>query len=1633
MLALVLSSAAFAASEADWRPSVRWRGFNVLSMFIKGNRPDAPAGTIPPGFCYKNPQEFREDDFQMMQDWGMNFARIPLDYRYWIKDGNPEEFDETAMGYIDRLLALGKRHGIHIMLNFHRAPGYMVARPVSETGDVWNDPKMQALCAKHWAFFARRYRGIPNEELSFNLFNEPPDMDDAQYGKVAKIMIDAIRREDPKRFIVSDGIGGGRRPCRALFGIPGVGQATRGYSPSSFVHGGGKVWPISPTSPIGVFATARKKGWYAPFSIADLPACDIELSFGRVSGKGTMVAWADGEKVAEFTIDPVGKDRDPLWKDTRLEKQWNVWQGTYLGTERISLPKGAKTFTLEVKEGDWITVNHMHFVAKDGKMQADLPFSAQYGNTTGFAQRFTGWKGTASFVCADPDAMAWRYPGEPGKEFLYRNVFRPWDEAIAAGVFVMVGEFGISPSAPHAAMLAWLNDNLELWDERGWGWAVWGLFRDHFGCLDNGRTDVPLEDYRGHKLDRAMLELLRAHGKEVRYGFESGDLQGWKVTEGAFARPVTDLEKEHNSGKPYTKEGRYFLSTLESARNTPNDGQSGAIESPTVRLSGPQITFRIGGGRTPTFSLVDRATGKILASASGANGETMRVVTWSVPEAVGKDVYFRVEDPGSGSWMHLTVDDIRFEGTVGKADFEARARDAEARRPTSYAAKDAQAPRVLVVRSPKTRSILDKIAAPLDGRAGLQEVVAGREAGAIVDKGAYELLIVHGDEGMRPWIDRARKANPKAQLIWMMTERCAEWGIVGAGVVRCGLMWQAPATRGPTMAKAIVEALGLDPVPATAFDNAEKAIRELGAKFPAYPAKKYLEELETLRCDGQDARRPSASRSGGTRPAALNEFLVRALVRDNPLVNAHEIAFVTRDQYRQDHHNTATIFQCGEINERSYQTEGALKAIDVKSGVVRDIVPRVAERTVRDPEVDYDGKRLVFSMRNGNTDDYHVYTVWADGTGLRQLTSEKGVSDIDPVWLPDGDIVFSSTRNPKYCMCNRHIMANLYRMRPNGANIHQIGVSTLFEGHSTVLPDGRILYDRWEYVDRDFGDAQGLWVCNADGTRHAIYWGNNTTSPGGVVNARHLPDGKVIAVLGSCHDQPWGALGVIDRTKGVDGQEPVVVTWPRSYREKIHAGGKEDFDSSRNLSAKYADPFPLDEAHFLAVRQVGRGSETALVYLDLFGNEVVFHEEAPGCHTPVVLRESPRPRVQAVKRTFDHPNAPGTFLLQDVYVGTHMQGVKRGAVKAIRVVESPEKRNWTGPRGWQGHGEEAPAMNWHSFENKRVLGTVPVEDDGSAYFELPANTFVYFQALDADGKMIQSMRSGAYVQPGETYGCVGCHEDRVTQAPPPAAPVKAALRAPSKLDGSYTLRGLGRGAPHFYSFQREVQPVFDRSCVKCHDYGKRAGEKLNLSGDLGAYFCTSYVDLWALKYVKCVGGGPAEIQPAYSWGAHASPLTKFLYGHGGAKLSDEDRDRVIVWMDLNAPYYPQYETAYPDNYGGRMPITRQERDRLQTLCGVEISNAHGRNQREQLDFTRPECSRILSGPGAVTNAAASAEALAIIRKGRETLAKTPRCDMDGFVPCETDQRREARYQRRLAREREVYKAIKAGKETFDER
>ena len=758
-------------------------------------------------------------------------------------------------------------------------------------------------------------------------------------------------------------------------------------------------------------------------------------------------------------------------------------------------------------------------------------------------------------------------------------------------------------------------------------------------------------------------------------------------------------------------------------------------------------------------------------------------------------------------------------------------------------------------------------------------------------------------------------------------------------------------------------------------------------------------------------------------------ILQRDALTAHPLISNTPILFVERPQYLLDHHNTETMFQTGEINTHKYRPGGALKTLNTITGDTKTLFDPGPEGHLRDPEVHPDGKRIIFSMRRNIKDDYHLYEINTNGSNLKQLTSAPGVFDIDPCYLPDGGIVFTSSRDPKYCGCNRHIMGNLFKMEADGANIHQIGKSSLFEGQASMMPDGRILYNRWEYVDRNFGDAQGLWTANPDGTNHAIYWGNNTPSPGGVIDPRIIPGTNLcLSIFSSCHDVPWGAVAIIDRNRGVDGRQSVIRTWPASA---INLVGKGNWDTFKQVSPKYEDPWPLSKTTFLVSRQISKKQQTmGLFFIDTFGNEFLLHSEGRGCYDPMPVTTSQRQPRKPLMR--DYQNASGTFYVQNVNIGTHMDGVKTGDVKFLRVIEAPEKRNWT-KHAWGGQGTQSPAMNWHSFESKRILGTVPVENDGSVHFECPSDRFVYFQLLDKNKMMIQSMRSGTNIQSGETQGCVGCHENRNDSIPTQALQNKgmsmALRRPPSKLNGWH-------GKPQVFDYQKEIQPIFDQHCVSCHDFDQPAGKNLNLAGDRTLVFNASYTDLWSRGYLQCVGGGPATVQQARSWGASQSKLITNLLenpskikAHKDVQLSELELEKIITWIDLNAPYYPTFESAYPDGLAGRSPLTPKEVKQLAQLTGAQFVLGHGKNKRAQVSFKRPELSPCLNN--LVKDSDNYLKALAIINIGQQRLIKTPRGDMKGFTPSATDLNRLSKSKHRKTIEDTNRKAIRDGKKVYD--
>ncbi len=787
----------------------------------------------------------------------------------------------------------------------------------------------------------------------------------------------------------------------------------------------------------------------------------------------------------------------------------------------------------------------------------------------------------------------------------------------------------------------------------------------------------------------------------------------------------------------------------------------------------------------------------------------------------------------------------------------------------------------------------------------------------------------------------------------------------------------------------------------------EDLINTYGTGYPK--GKMYLEQLERQFEVYQSAENNKIKAEAAL---AISGIRKEALLA-NPLVTANPILFVVRHQHAKDHGSTHTVYNTGKYDfngphgagpSRKDMTipGGAIKMVDLRNGGKIITIIETEDGFIRDPAVHWDGEKILFSWKKNRNDNHHIYEINIDGTGLKQLTFLKDVDDVHPLYLPDDCIVFSSDRELKYVPCNRHRQFNIYRMNADGSNIHQITKNPECDKPSSITPDGRILFDRYYYVDRDSHNVNSLWTVNPDGTNQDQYWGNHTETPDIIIQARIIPNtGKAIVIFGSAHDRPRGFLAMIDRKMGVDGPEAVVRTWPPEAAGLVvgetnnnNATAITKFItgtiSTVDTGIYYQDPYPLSDKYFLVSRMTehNRPPVESIYLVDIFGNEILVHREYPGCFAPMPVSPVKRAVIRPTLR--DYENKEGSFYVQDVYEG--LTDISRGSVKFLRVVEAPEKRYFaSGTLAWGNYSTTYPGISWHNFETKRILGTVPVEDDGSASFEVPTDKFVYFQLLDEKGMMIQSMRSGTVVQSGEIKGCVGCHENRLRAPVTRENKVLQALCKPPEILKSWY------GEPREFNYYAEVQPVFNKHCVKCHDFVTKAGKKLNLASDRNTIFNTSYNEFWRKNYIIVTGAGPCKVPSPKSWGSHVSPLVKTLQeGHQGVQLSKEDFDRIVTWIDLNAVYYGSFATAYPENRGGRSPLSPAEEDTLGTLTGTNMANQyfHYKNEGPLISFDRPAKSPLLSGlePGSDKYA----KALSIIARGQLRMVENPPSDMPGF-------------------------------------
>ena len=489
----VNSAQAAPLPKAAWNNLPRWRGFNLLNKFM------TPWTNGP----------FLEEDFRWINEFGFNFVRLPMDYRAWLVDKDWRKLNETVLKEIDDALKYGEKYGIHVNMNFHRAPGYTVANPPEEKS-VWTDPEALEVCTLHWQTFAKRYKGVSSDQLSFNLFNEPTTVDPNDFMKTHRTIIDAIRAEDPDRLIICDGTDYASKPFLPLAELK-VAQATRGYAPSEISHYKAN-WvnsenfpePSWPMQSINGLLPSPGKNEVAEESRRPLlvegpfpNATNLRLRVATVSSRSLLRVEADGKTIFEKQFDPGPGEGE--WKKSVHYPQWNTYQNVYDKDYETKIPAGTKTVKIFTAGGDWISISELGF--RSEKLKKEQKIEA----TAGWGQKSSELKYKESGDTATVTGGTTR-----DRNWLKETMIKPWQEAEKAGCGVMVGEFGAFNKTPHDVTLRWLEDSLANWNEAGWGFALWN-FRGSFGILDSEREDVKYEDFHGHKLDRKMLALLQKY------------------------------------------------------------------------------------------------------------------------------------------------------------------------------------------------------------------------------------------------------------------------------------------------------------------------------------------------------------------------------------------------------------------------------------------------------------------------------------------------------------------------------------------------------------------------------------------------------------------------------------------------------------------------------------------------------------------------------------------------------------------------------------------------------------------------------------------------------------------------------------------------------------------------------------------------------------------------------------------------------------------------------------------------------------------------------------------------------------------------------------------------------------------
>ncbi len=498
---------------------------------------------------------------------------------------------------------------------------------------------------------------------------------------------------------------------------------------------------------------------------------------------------------------------------------------------------------------------------------------------------------------------------------------------------------------------------------------------------------------------------------------------------------------------------------------------------------------------------------------------------------------------------------------------------------------------------------------------------------------------------------------------------------------------------------------------------------------------------------------------------------------------------------------------------------------------------------IRDPDVSADGTKVIFSWKQKRTDDFHIYEMdlTSEDYEYRQLTFGSGVADFECMYLPNGEILFSSSRAIQTVDCWKTPVSNLYKMSADGENIIRLGYDQVHTTYPTLTEDGRVIYTRWDYNDRTQMYIQGLFQMNPDGTNQTELYGNNSNFPTTLMHTRQVlgESSLYISIATGHHTYQAGKLCLVDVSDERDGKSSVTFPFPDSDTNK-----NDNIDTYGQNGPLYQYPYAINADQYLVSYSANGWSSNkqqtpfSIYLMDRTTKEKI--ELVKGTSTYPAAQIVPvKTRDMFVRpTTVDYSMNTGVYYVADVYTGEAVEGVERGTVKQIRVVALDYRAYAVGATVASGSGSADPftpiATGNGSWDVKVVLGVATVYDDGSALFSVPSETPVFFQLLDKDGNMIQTMRSWSTLMPNETYSCVGCHEDNNT-TPPASSAVTMALKAGVETlkpdvwqqdDADYDPYTSKIG----FDYLEEVQPILDAKCISCHDNKNMAYTQINVNG-----------------------------------------------------------------------------------------------------------------------------------------------------------------------------------------------------------